>query len=135
MQKNIDKIEKRAEAMREKLREMFQRRAEALQDDMENLVERTKNFIENSELNESVKDRWNNWVDDKKQSFDDNMENENYVAALADYTALRTKIADLTLRFRERLVSAYKNLIQQETRLQSAVEQLRTLRARLSGSV
>jgi putative cell wall-binding protein len=135
MQKNLEKIRERAAAMEDKLREMFQRRVRGLQEEMENLVERTKNFIDNSELNESLKNRYNNWVDDKKESFDGNMADGKYAAAFADYTTLRTKISELTLRFRTRMVNAYQNLVQQETKLREMVasnlDKLRAVRQRV----
>ncbi|UCD02748.1 MAG: hypothetical protein JSV63_03095, partial [Candidatus Aenigmatarchaeota archaeon] len=135
MKKDLAKIRIRAAAMRERLEEMFRLRVQGLQEDMDNLVTRTKNFIENSNLNESVKERWTNWVDEKKQSFDDNMEDGNYASAWADYNALSAKIADLTYRFRERLVTAYRELIQQETKLQTTINKLRTLRERIDSAM
>lgn len=135
MKKNMVKIKERAAAMRERLEEMFKTRVEGLETDMDNLVERTKNFIENANLNESVKERWLNWVDEKEQSFDGNIEDENYASAWADYNTLRAKIMDLTFRFRERLVSAYRNLVEQETMLRTAVSKLSDLRAAAQNAI
>lgn len=134
--KNIDKIKERQEAIREKIQAMFQNRVEGLQTDMDNLVERTKNFIENANLNESVKDRWADWVDEKKQSFDDNMAEGSYASAWADYAAIKVKIVDLTYKYRTRLVEAYQELKAKETTLRIAVanrlSQLKNLRERVA---
>ncbi|MCK4714072.1 MAG: cell wall-binding repeat-containing protein [Candidatus Aenigmarchaeota archaeon] len=134
--KNIDKIKERQEAIREKIQAMFQNRVEGLQTDMDNLVERTKNFIENANLNESVKDRWANWVDEKKQSFDDNMAEGSYASAWADYAAIKAKITDITFKYRTRLVEAYQELKAKETTLRIAVanrlSQLKNLRERVA---
>ncbi len=130
--KNLERIKEKADAVRERLQVMFRERVNGLQADMDNLVERTKDFIRNANLNESVKERWTGWVDEKKQSFDDNMDSRNYARAWADYAAIKAKTADITFRYRTSLVKAYRELSAKETTLRVAVanrlSQLKNLR-------
>ncbi len=123
MKKDIARIRVKAALMKNELTQMFQRRVTSLQDDMESLAGRTKNFIGNASLDESVKNRWTNWVDDKQQSFDDNLARGNYASAWADYAAIKAKTADLTFKYRARLVAAYSDIKSRETLLRTAVAQ------------
>ncbi len=133
--KNLERIKARQDAMRTRLQAMFRARVQGLQDDMDGLVSRTKSFIENANLSESVEERWSDWVDEKKQSFDDNIADRNYAGAWADYAAINAKIMDIAFRYRERLVEAYRELRAKETTLRVAVanrlSQLKNLRERV----
>ena len=113
---------------------MCQRRATDADGKMDTLARRVQNFINGTNLDQATKDRWTNWVTEKKQAFDENMDSGNYCRAWNEYATMGKKITDLTFRYREKLVTAYRNLVQTETRLMKATEALRTVAQRIKAS-
>ncbi len=136
--KELARIKVRESAVKTKLRNMFQRRVNAVETDADNLVEKTEMFITNSGLADDVKERWLNWLSEKKQSFDDKTASGDYTSAWKDYAALKAKISDLTFKYRTRLVNAYKDMRAKETQLRTVVatslDKLKTVREKLSAA-
>ncbi len=129
MKKELSWIKMRADAMRDRLRDMYQRKAQYQQKDADRLVERTRMFISQSGLSEELKTRWLNWLSEKKDNFDSNMQDGNYREAMGDFNSIKDTIKAKTLEYRERLSNVYHSLIRQETTLQTALrERINSLR-------
>jgi len=131
MKKELARIKAKENAVRDKLRQMFERRVKAKQDEADATFRRTEAFIQNSGLSDEVKQRFMNWLSEKKTEFDSNVEDGNYVKAWQDFNNMKMKISEIAYKYRTRLVTAYRDLREQETQLRTTAETLRTLRDRI----
>jgi len=125
MEKQMQRIRDRADAMRDRIDDMCQRRARDAQDGVSDIAGRVRSFLDDSDLGNETRQRWENWLTEKQQSFERNMENASYCHAWHEYGEIQNKVTDLAFRYRQKMAAAYQNMVRQETRLSKAVETLR----------
>ncbi len=135
MSKQLERLRVRAAAVRQSLDNLCRSRATDAEGKVDALVSRVRNFINGTGLAQATKERWMNWVGEKKQAFDDDIGNGSYCMAWKEYSTMGQKITDLTFRYRDMMMSAYRNLVQNETRLTKAAENLREVAQSLKSRI
>jgi putative cell wall-binding protein len=131
MRQELARIRARSAAIKEHIRQMYQRRVTAELNNSDSFIERARALLNEATLPEATKERVLGQLREIKRDIDDKVSAGNYSQAWAVYNKLKSRVARITWDYRSRLVSAYRNLIQQETRLQTAVHKLSTLRQRV----
>ncbi len=134
MRHELARIRERADAIRERLLAMHQRMIEAWINKSDSIISKAERMLQSARISDETKDRIIDELRDISQAMQEQYNDGNYSMAWVQYKKMESRTDRIAWNYRDRLVTAYRQLVDRETRLETSLQRIEEARRLMAAS-